>query len=143
MPRAAKTFRPNGVSASERTIERGKRYDQQRESSAKRGYGGRWQRTRAGFLKRHPLCVLSLTRGVVVVSAVVDHIAPHEGDNDLFWARWNWQALSKPSHDIDKQRVEAAWKAGRATIGDLFLGDDVDERRRFIEGYAKYLAAKS
>ena len=33
------------------------RYDQERGSSAQRGYGARWQKVRAGFLRSHPLCV--------------------------------------------------------------------------------------
>ncbi|WP_409994286.1 HNH endonuclease [Pirellula sp. SH-Sr6A] len=34
-----------------------------------------------------------------IASTIVDHITPHRGDETLFWARWNWQALCKRCHD--------------------------------------------
>jgi 5-methylcytosine-specific restriction protein A len=30
---------------------------------------------------------------------VVDHIKPHQGDEELFWDRNNWQAMNKICHD--------------------------------------------
>jgi hypothetical protein len=30
---------------------------------------------------------------------VTDHIIPHRGDQELFWAEWNLQTLSKRQHD--------------------------------------------
>jgi hypothetical protein len=44
--------------------------------------------------------------GFVVASSVVDHIKPHRGDQKLFWAPDNWQALCKNCHDSEKQRIE-------------------------------------
>jgi 5-methylcytosine-specific restriction endonuclease McrA len=44
--------------------------------------------------------------GKVTAASVVDHIIPHRGDDALFWDLSNWQALCKPHHDIDKQRIE-------------------------------------
>lgn len=32
-------------------------------------------------------------------ATVVDHIIPHRGDPELFWAVWNWQPLTKRAHD--------------------------------------------
>ncbi|MCH2551259.1 MAG: HNH endonuclease [Alcanivorax sp.] len=77
-----------------------------RESAAKRGYGRRWRKAREDFLAANPLCVFCQKRGRVAAATVVDHIVPHRGDMKLFWRRSNWQALCKPCHDIDKQRLE-------------------------------------
>lgn len=88
----------------------------QRESSTKRGYGSRWQKARATWLRNHPLCADHLTRGQLVPAEVVDHITPHRGDMKLFWDRANWQSLCKRCHDSFKQRLE---KSGIAVGCDL------------------------
>lgn len=70
-----------------------------RQTTAERGYGGRWQRARATFLLRHPLCAECQRAGHVTVATVVDHITPHKGSQALFWETDNWQPLCKPCHD--------------------------------------------
>lgn len=70
-----------------------------RGTSAERGYGGRWQKARAGFLAAHPLCARCEAKGRVEPATVVDHVTPHRGDRELFWSSANWQALCKPCHD--------------------------------------------
>jgi len=87
-----------------------------RESSAKRGYGSRWQKARLSWLRDNPLCADHLKRGAVVPATVVDHIVPHRGDTELFWDRDNWQSLCKRCHDSHKQRTE---KSGTAVGCDL------------------------
>lgn len=76
-----------------------RRYDQERESSAKRGYGHRWRGARLDFLSKNPLCVECLGIGRVTAASVVDHIKAHKGDMRLFWDQNNWQALCKSCHD--------------------------------------------
>lgn len=83
-----------------------RRYDDNRESSSKRGYGYRWQKARKDFLQHHPFCDDHKKRGYVVAATVVDHIVPHRGDERLFWDRGNWQALCETCHDSNKQRLE-------------------------------------
>lgn len=72
-------------------------------------YGYRWERARAWFLRRYPLCGdrpaslpprLSVCRadGQVTPATVVDHVVPHRGDPGLFWDRTNWQALCASCH---------------------------------------------
>jgi len=78
--------------------------DQQRGSSTQRGYGSRWQRARAAYLRRHPLCVECLQEDRVVAATIVDHIIPHRGDHRLFWDEGNWQALCAPHHDSKRGR---------------------------------------
>ena len=75
-------------------------------TTAQRGYGGRWQRARAAFLVRHPLCAFCRRQGRIAIAEVVDHVKPHHGDLTLFWDRNNWQALCKVCHDRDKKRIE-------------------------------------
>lgn len=70
-----------------------------RETAAARGYGGRWQKARATFLARSPLCVACATEGRVTAATVVDHITPHKGDQGRFWDTDNWQPLCKAHHD--------------------------------------------
>ncbi|MXS81562.1 HNH endonuclease [Nitrosomonas oligotropha] len=82
-----------------------RRYDD-RQSSAARGYGYKWQKARKEFLKDNPLCIDHKERGYIVDATVVDHIKPHRGDQELFWDRSNWQALCEVCHDSHKQRLE-------------------------------------
>lgn len=39
---------------------------------------------------------------------VGDHVRPHRGDRDLFFARDNLQCLCAPCHNSDKQKEERA-----------------------------------
>jgi 5-methylcytosine-specific restriction protein A len=82
--------------------------DRQRPSAARRGYGPRWRRARAGYLARNPLCVRCQAAGYIKASAVVDHVVLHRGDPKLFWDERNWAALCKPCHDAKTAR-EGRW----------------------------------
>ncbi len=73
--------------------------DSQRGTAHQRGYGARWQRARAYYLRAHPLCVYCEREGITKAAEVVDHITPHKGDWDLFWDSDNWQSLCKSHHD--------------------------------------------
>lgn len=70
-----------------------------RASAAERGYNYRWQKVRARYLRRHPLCVKCMAEGRYVQATVVDHITPHRGDPVLLWDENNYQALCKVCHD--------------------------------------------
>lgn len=85
-------------------------HDQRRGGSAERGYGGRWQKARATYLRHHPLCVACEAAGRLVAATVVDHITPHKGDQALFWdSDNNWQALCKRCHDRKTVREDGGW----------------------------------
>jgi 5-methylcytosine-specific restriction enzyme A len=83
--------------------------DQRRGSSAQRGYGGAWQKARAGYLRLHPLCVHCQAEGRVTPATELDHIVPHKGDRALFWDSANWQPLCKPHHDAKTAREDGGF----------------------------------
>ena len=49
-------------------------HDERRGTAASRGYGGRWQRVRAMYLRAHPLCVQCQREGRVTAATDVHHI---------------------------------------------------------------------
>jgi 5-methylcytosine-specific restriction endonuclease McrA len=75
-----------------------------KQGSTQRGYGYKWQQARAGYLLRHPLCVMCQQAGRVEAATVVDHITAHRGNMDVFWDRANWQGLCATHHSSDAQR---------------------------------------
>jgi len=91
---------------------RKKAFDEQRGSAAERGYNGRWRKARITYLRSNPLCVHCLTEGKTTAASVVDHIVPHKGDQKLFWAKNNWQALCTAHHNR-KTATEDSGFAGR------------------------------
>jgi len=94
-----------------------------RASSTQRGYGYRWQQSRAGYLKRHPLCAHCEARGRVTIATDLDHIIPHRGDMALFWDRSNWQGLCASCHS----RKTATEDGGFGNVGrEINTGCDVN-----------------
>lgn len=69
-----------------------------RPSAAKRGYGSRWRRYRAGYLARNPLCVHCDRRGVVSPATQVDHIRRTWPQDPNFYNALNHQALCARCH---------------------------------------------
>lgn len=92
-----------------------------RGTAAERGYDSHWQRTSAGFRRKHPLCVCCEANGRVTATALVDHIIPHKGDKQLFWDRANWQALCWPCHRTIKALLEAQFYRGEVSADALRL----------------------
>ncbi|RXZ42693.1 HNH endonuclease [Crenobacter cavernae] len=90
-------------------------YDRGRGTAAERGYDSKWQKARAGFLRKHPLCVECDRCGSVTAATVVDHIVPHKGDRDMFWDRSNWQPLCKSCHDRKTAREDGGFGNARRT----------------------------
>lgn len=74
--------------------------DQYRPNARQRGYSTKWDKARAGFLLKHPMCSCGAK------AVLVDHIRPHRGDSNLFWQRENWQALCVRCHSSRKQSEE-------------------------------------
>jgi len=78
-----------------------------RATAHERGYDHKWRKARVTYIKRNPLCVHCLAKGITSEATEVDHIIRHSGQDDpLFWARDNWQSLCNPCHSR-KTRKEA------------------------------------
>ncbi|MBB5322325.1 HNH endonuclease [Marinobacter oulmenensis] len=77
--------------------------NQDRGSSAERGYGGRWKRIRARIMRRDKaLCQPCLAEGKVMPAVAVDHIINKaEGGTD---ADENLQAICKRCHKLKTQQ---------------------------------------
>ncbi len=71
-----------------------------------RGYTYQWEQYRKRFLRCNPLCTYCTKVGRTTEATVVDHIIPHQGNQDLFWSPSNHQALCKPCHDSIKAKEE-------------------------------------
>lgn len=84
-----------------------------RGSSTERGYGYRWQQTRAGYLAKHPLCAHCKLEGRVEPATDLDHIIPHKGDQTLFWDRENWQGLCRMHHSRKTATEDGGFGNGR------------------------------
>ena len=80
-----------------------------RGSSAERGYGARWGKYRAAWLRLHPLCgdrcstaspehSLCLQQGRIAPAREVDHIHPAKPDDPQFWDAANLQSLCHRCH---------------------------------------------
>ena len=82
---------------------------QPRPSARERGYTTAWEKARAAYLRKHPLCRECEAQGRFVPATVVDHIKPHKGDMKIFWDSANWQPLCKQCHDRKTAREDGAF----------------------------------
>lgn len=125
MPTMPGTFRAHGQ-RDER--ERRRDDDRRRGSARQRGYTSRWDKASKVYLARHPLCLGCRAVGVTRLARVTDHTVPHRGDDQLFWNSDNWQSCCAWHHDVVKQRLEAMFDDGSATVADLRLDSDLAKR---------------
>lgn len=80
-----------------------------RPSARERGYTTRWDKARAAYLRKHPLCAECQAQGRTVPATVVDHIRPHKGNRKLFWDTANWQPLCRRHHNEKTAREDGAF----------------------------------
>ena len=85
------------------------RHTAQRKTSGRRGYGYRWQQARAGYLRKHPLCVHCEAKGRITVATDLDHIVPHQGDMEVFWDFSQVQGLCKSCHSRKTAREDGGF----------------------------------
>lgn len=84
-----------------------------RGSARERGYDANWEKRRALYLQKHPLCVECLKdpKMMPVPATVVDHIVPHKGDEQLFDDDANLQGLCERHHNAKTAREDmGAWR---------------------------------
>lgn len=53
----------------------------------------RWRKASEVWRQQHPHCVLCGS-----AAQLVDHIIPHDGDEQRFWDRSNWRSLCHKCH---------------------------------------------
>jgi 5-methylcytosine-specific restriction enzyme A len=101
-----------------------RRYDARSDEAAeyRRLYNtARWRKIRLDHLRRSPVCVMCLRRGLVNDGSmhndgkpqevarrrhlVCDHVEPHKGDVEKFYGG-PFQTLCPDDHDIVKQQLE-------------------------------------
>jgi len=70
----------------------------------------------ARFLAEFPIYTFHPAAQRVVASAVVDHIRPHRGDQTLFWAEWNLQAISKAAHDEKTAKFDGGFRGASSPV---------------------------
>lgn len=105
MPSMPPTFRSHARPSRQ---EQNRVYDRRRRQDieTRRLYGlARWRRIRDEQLRAEPLCRPCQVEGFVVEATVCDHVEPHRGDVEKFWAG-PFQSLCRTCHNSAKQREE-------------------------------------
>ena len=75
------------------------RYDNERGTSASRGYGSRWTKYSKQYRENNPLCVHCQKEGRLTLAQCVDHIKAVSGPDDpLFYDVSNLQSLCQTCH---------------------------------------------
>lgn len=64
-----------------------------------------WERTSRRHLAEFPFCAECERNGRTEAASVTDHITPHRGNLELFWAEANHQSLCASCHGV-KSRSE-------------------------------------
>ena len=83
-------------------------YDKTRDPNVvKWQKSARFQRSRAWFLKRNPICNECEKQNKLTPATILHHITPHNGEYRLFWDQSNWQGLCNACHE-DKH-VQDRW----------------------------------
>ncbi|NJO39054.1 MAG: HNH endonuclease [Rhizobiales bacterium] len=62
-----------------------------------------WRDLELDVLSDQPFCAHCEAVGTIEPSMIVDHIAPHRGEQDLFWSRKNLQGLCYSCHGRKSQ----------------------------------------
>lgn len=84
-------------------------YDKIRGTRTERGYSNVWLRASKAYRAENPLCRHCEKRGKITLTQCTDHIIPHNGDEELFWDRNNWQPLCKTCHGIKTAAEDGAY----------------------------------
>ena len=114
-----RTTHASGLCETHRAQQEARHAEQnkQRPSAHRRGYGRRWRKLRARFLRINPLCGKCAEEGLVVPATEVDHIVPHRGDPALMWDWSNLQSLCKSCHSRKTAKEDSLFAAGNRTQG--------------------------
>ncbi len=91
------------------------------QSRAERGYTTRWDKAAATFRARRPWCLGCEAIGDSVPTELVDHVVPHNGNQDVFWDTALWQPCCRHHHDVVKRKLQAMYTAGEIAAAELWL----------------------
>lgn len=109
MPSRPQRFRPRGAPSTQAAA--AKAADLARGSARARGYDTSWDKASKAHQRDNPLCRYceagAFGPARVTATALTDHLYPHRGDRDLFWARQWWVASCVACHSGPKQALEA------------------------------------
>jgi 5-methylcytosine-specific restriction protein A len=102
-----------------------------RGTARARGYDSKWEKARAAFLAKHPVCECPKHHGRpdAPLATDVDHHKPHRGDRVLFWDRSNWRAMAHDCHSSKTARFDGGFGHLRRAVAVSVH----DEARRRIE----------
>lgn len=84
--------------------------DSRRPSASQRGYDAKWRRTRAEYLRTHPIC--EDEAGCIQVATEVHHLDGQGPKGEHGHSAFNLQALCKPHHDSLTSHLQpGGWNA--------------------------------
>ena len=79
-----------------------------RPSRSQRGYTRRWyDHYQKPYLTAHPLCEECVEHGITKAAECVDHVTPHEGNEELLYCWANLRALCWSCHSRKTARESA------------------------------------
>ena len=78
----------------------------------------RWRNGRQKHLREHPLCVMCQSIGKLTIATVVDHRAPHRGDEALFFDESNWQSMCVQHHNEKTAAEDGGFGNRKLTASD-------------------------
>ena len=83
-----------------------------------------WRKMRAYQLARYPLCTYCQSLGHITTATIADHIKPHRGKPELFYAPDNLQSLCESCHNAAKKREESKGQTLGHDVNGLPIGTE-------------------
>lgn len=77
------------------------------------------------FKDMYPHCLGCMAIGIERATECVDHIIPHRGNDELFWAEGNWQPSCHWHHNAIKPMLERMWEHKKIRDVDLMLNSAI------------------
>lgn len=88
----------HAIEAEELRISKQQQYSKQRGSAASQGYSADWQKARASYLRRFPLCQMCDAQGITTPAVLVHHKTPIQEGGDRLNTN-NLMSLCQKHHE--------------------------------------------